>query len=183
MITIRMMAENDSDRMILAVDGLKGSEMEVFAAMMAGIVGKMQNIDFKNLGNCSDLEPMKIDSEPISVPETLTKNPASVSAVPSAPETVTDSMVETISADDEVFSNSKKSDASPASSVAKRSTDPSEKIPLNISYEERETAKNLLRGLIRWDQKAKHWYCLQENLEKVIEKASGWKAKEDLVVD
>ena len=84
MITIRMMAENDSDRMILAVDGLKGSEMEVFAAMMAGMVGKMQNIDFKNLGNCSDLEPMKIDSEPISVPETLIKNPASVSAVPSA---------------------------------------------------------------------------------------------------
>ena len=44
MITIRMMSESDSDRMIFSVSGLCGSEMEVFAAMFAGMLKNNPNV-------------------------------------------------------------------------------------------------------------------------------------------
>lgn len=60
-------------------------------------------------------------------------------------------------------------------------SDPNSHVLLNISYSERQEAKDLLKGLIRWDREGKHWFCFAKDLDDVIEKTAGWKRKDDLL--
>ena len=171
MITIRMMSESNSDRMIFSVSGLRGSEMEVFAAMFAGMLKNNPNVDFQNLGNCTDLEPLKENQTPVKIPEKLNEenNDLIYESTSTLKATTTDSAVELIEPDDNENNNED------------MISDPNSHVLLNISYSERQKAKDLLKGLIRWDREGKHWYCFAKDLNDVIEKTAGWKEKEDLL--
>ena len=169
MITIRMMSESDSDRMIFSVSGLCGSEMEVFAAMFAGMVKNNPNVDFQNLGNCTDLKiPEKLNEE---------NNDLIYESTSTSKATTTDSAVELIEPDDNENNNESDNENNNEDMIS----DPNSHVLLNISYSERQKAKDLLKGLIHWDREGKHWYCFAKGLDDVIEKTAGWKEKEDLL--
>ena len=172
MITIRMMSESDSDRMIFSVSGLCGSEMEVFAAMFAGMLKN-------NLGNCTDLEPLKENQAPVKIPEKLNEenNDLIYESTSTLKATTTDSAVELIEADDNENNNESDNENNNEDMIS----DPNSHVLLNISYSERQKAKDLLKGLIHWDREGKHWYCFAKGLDDVIEKTAGWKEKEDLL--
>ena len=171
MITIRMMSENDSDRMIFSVSGLRGSEMEVFATMFAGMIRNNPNVDFQNLGNCADLEPLKENQVPVKIPEKLNEenNDLINESTSTLKAATTDSAVELIEPDGNENNNEN------------MVSDPNSHVLLNISYSERQEAKDLLKGLIRWDREGKHWFCFAKDLDDVIEKTAGWKRKDDLL--
>lgn len=175
MITIRMMSENDSDRMIFSVSGLRGSEMEVFATMFAGMIRNNPNVDFQNLGNCADLEPLKENQVPVKIPEKLNEenNDLINESTSTLKAATTDSAVELIEPDGNENNNENNNE--------NMVSDPNSHVLLNISYSERQEAKDLLKGLIRWDREGKHWYCFAKDLNDVIEKTTGWKKKEDLL--
>ena len=179
MITIRMMSEIDSDRMIFSVSGLCGSEMEVFAAMFAGMLKNNPNVDFQNLGNCTDLEPLKENQTPVKIPEKLNEenNDLIYESTSTLKATTTDSAVELIEADDNENNNESDNENNNEDMIS----DPNSHVLLNISYSERQKAKDLLKGLIHWDREGKHWYCFAKGLDDVIEKTAGWKEKEDLL--
>lgn len=175
MITIRMMSENDSDRMIFSVSGLRGSEMEVFATMFAGMIRNNPNVDFQNLGNCADLEPLKGNQVPVKIPEKLNEenNDLINESTSTLKAATTDSAVELIEPDGNENNNENNNE--------NMVSDPNSHVLLNISYSERQEAKDLLKGLIRWDREGKHWFCFAKDLDDVIEKTAGWKRKDDLL--
>ena len=115
MITIRMMTESESDRMIFSVSGIKGNEMQIFASMLAGMFAGNPNIDFSHEGNCTDLEPAVEEQQMPIMPKKLQEiNEADVPVAPEVPPVIndgaeTDSAIEVIPLDDDLEDDSSES--------------------------------------------------------------------------